>query len=62
MSEPKAELSSIASALDDLTTRIAGLAENCQTQGSEELAHDLFNVERSLIAGKRRLDKIVSGR
>jgi|GEM_PF-3241626 len=54
------ELSSIASALDDITTRIGTLAETCSQEGRDELAHELFEVERALLGGNRRLQRVVS--
>ena len=59
-SEP--ELSSLATALGDLTARLAGLAEDAAATKDEELATELFAVERSLRGAERRLTRVGSGR
>lgn len=54
------ELSSMSTALEDLTQRIAAAAE--QLQGDrEDMAVALYEVERSLSAAQRRLDQVVGG-
>lgn len=59
MSNPKPELSSIASALSDLTNRLTTLAESLNGKtGGDDIAHELFEVERHLKAGQRRLDAL----
>jgi hypothetical protein len=59
MTEPIAELSSISSALDELMARIGDIADALSKQGREEIAVELFEVERSLNGGRRRLSRIV---
>ncbi|MGH9132173.1 MAG: hypothetical protein ACRDWV_11020 [Acidimicrobiales bacterium] len=49
------ELSSLASALDELTKRVAAIAESYGRAGRDDLAAELFAAERSLIAARRRL-------
>jgi len=56
-----AELSSLATALTDLTRRIASLAERAATSHDDEMAGELFAVERSLTAAGRRLDRLMAG-
>ena len=58
--EGPAELSSIASALDDLTVRIGSLADRLSHEGNDNLSAELYEVERSLTSGRRRLDKLVN--
>ncbi len=59
MSNHKPELSSIGSALSDLTSRLAVLAESMsESTGKDDIAHELFEVERHLKAGQRRLDAL----
>jgi len=58
----RAELSSIASTLTELTRRLGSLAESARDSGEEDLAHDLFSVERSLAGALRRLAKATEGR
>ena len=54
------ELSSISTALEGLTKRIASTAEQFSGTERDDLAGTLFEVERSLAAAQRRLDKVVS--
>lgn len=54
-----AELSSISTALDGLTKRIAENAEAFSGTERDDLAGALFEVERGLQAAQRRLEKIV---
>lgn len=54
-----AQLSSINSAIDDLTARITSIAERYQGTPREDLASDLFEVERNLRAAARRLATLV---
>lgn len=60
-STPAAELSSISSALDDLTRRLTGIAEGYQRSRRDDLASDLFAVESLLDTARRRLEKVVAG-
>ena len=53
-----AELSSLATALDDLTRRVTSLAEGLANE-QHDLATELFEVERSLNGARRRLSKVV---
>ena len=43
-----AALSSAATTLDDLVTRITETADAAGSAGDESLAHDLYEVERAL--------------
>ena len=56
-----AELSSIVSALDDLTSRVTTIAEGYNRAAREDVASDLFAVEGLLDTARRRLDKLVDG-
>lgn len=60
MSDPSAELASIAYMLEDLTNRIGSLADGLSQRGQDALAAELFEVERSLTSGSRRLTRIVN--
>ena len=53
-----AELSSLATALDELSRRVTTLAEDLVGE-KEDLATELFEVERSLNGARRRLRKVV---
>jgi hypothetical protein len=61
VSAPRAELSSLATALEELTKRLGGLAESLARSGSDELAADLYGVERALWGAHRRLSRLVDG-
>ena len=52
---PGAELSSMATALDELTRRVTAMAEGLANTPADWVAQDLFAVERSLGAARRRL-------
>ena len=55
---PAPELSSLATALDDLTKRVTAIAESLVNTQADWAAQDLFAVERSLRAGHRRLTTV----
>jgi len=50
-----AELSSIATGLDDLVRRVTAHAEAARSAGDDERAAELFAVERALAGAHRRL-------
>jgi hypothetical protein len=52
---PAPELSSVATALDDLTRRVTAMGEALANTQADWVAQDLFAVERSLRAAHRRL-------
>lgn len=54
-----AELSSVTSALDELTRRVGVIAEGYQRAKREDVASDLFAVEGLLDTARRRLAKVV---
>jgi len=49
------QLSSLSTALDDLSQRITTLADDLQGSPREDVAADLYEVERNLQAAARRL-------
>jgi hypothetical protein len=55
-----AALSSLSTALDDLTKRITTLADAYQTSPREDVAADLYEVERNLQAAARRLKAVLA--
>ena len=55
-----AQLSSLATALEDLTRRITRLADGYQGSPREDVAADLYDVERNLQAAQRRLEALVA--
>jgi hypothetical protein len=52
-----AELSSLSSTLKELYDRVSGMAESAQATGNEDMARELFAVERALAGALRRLDR-----
>jgi hypothetical protein len=55
-----AHLSSMATALEELTARITKLADGFQGSPREDVAADLYDVERHLQAADRRMRTLVS--
>jgi hypothetical protein len=53
------ELSSVATRLDEMTEVVARIAEELSGTERDDIATDLFEVERALRTGSRRLGKIV---
>ena len=54
------QLSSVSTALHDLTTRVSDLAESLSGSPREDVANALYEVERSMSTAARRLDQLVS--
>lgn len=59
MGSPRAELSSITTALGELGGRITSIAERANGTDVDWLTTDLFEVERSLGEANRRLTKVL---
>lgn len=62
MPAPVAELSSVATALDELTRRLVAIAEQAASDKDDEVAAELFAVERSLRTAVRRLGRLTASR
>lgn len=60
MTTSPAELSSVTTALEDLTRRITEMADGYATGRREDLATELYAVERQLRNATRRLAKVVA--
>ena len=58
MSARPAELSSIATALDELCRRVTAHADAADVDKDEETARELFAIERSLTTANRRLSRL----
>lgn len=54
-----ASLQSALTALDDLATRVVGVADRHRDRPEGEVAVGLYEVERSLRAASRRLEQVV---
>jgi hypothetical protein len=52
-----AELSSLSSTLKELNDRVSAMAEAAQASGNEDMARELFAVERALFGALRRLGR-----
>lgn len=57
MNSAFAELSSVGTQLDELTRRVVTAAQTFESSGREDVSHELFEVERSLRAASRRLNR-----
>jgi hypothetical protein len=55
----RAELSSVASSVDELLSRISHIADGLTGDEREVVGVDLFEVERALRGARRRLTRIV---
>jgi hypothetical protein len=60
MSLDPAQLSSLSTALDELMERIIALADGYQGSPREDVASDLYEVERNLQAAARRLKTLLA--
>ncbi len=54
------QLSSLSTALGELTQRITTLADGYQESPREDVAADLYEVERHLNAASRRLTALIA--
>lgn len=52
-----AELSSILTGLEEITKRVTAIADSYASERREDLAGDLYAVERQLVNASRRLGK-----
>ena len=60
MPVPIAELSSVATALDELTRRLVTIADQAADDHDEETAMELYGVERALRGANRRLGRLTA--
>lgn len=59
MPSPAAELSSLATALDELSRRVTAIAETYAASRRDDLATELYQVERALVAAGRGLERVL---
>ena len=59
METDRAQLASVATALDELTRRITHLADVTSGSEDEHAASELYEIERSLQQAARRLERLV---
>ncbi len=55
----RAALSSVTTVLGDLTERVTAMAESYAGTPREDVASDLYEVERALRTAARRLDRLL---
>lgn len=60
MEDPRPELSSVSTALDELTKRLSAMADAAVGE-KQDISVELFEIERSLRGAQRRLQKLVTG-
>jgi len=58
MESDRAELSALATSLEDLTTRITAMADRFRGTPRGDVADNLYEVERSLLTAARKLDRV----
>lgn len=58
--DPIAELSSVATVLDDLTSRVVTIADSYRGGERDDVATQLDEVERALIGARRRLGTVLN--
>ncbi len=61
MAADGAELSSLSSVMRDLVERVSGVARRYEDTDREDVAFELYEVERALQGAARRLDRITRG-
>jgi hypothetical protein len=59
MESDRAELSALATSLDELTTRLTAMADRFQGSARRDVADGLYEVERSLLTASRKLDRLL---
>lgn len=60
MTTSPAELSSVTTALEELTRRVSSMADGYGAARREDLAGELYAVERQLQNATRRLSKVIA--
>lgn len=59
MESDRAELSALATTLDDLTVRLTAAADRYQGTPRGDVADGLYEVERSLLTAARKLERVL---
>ncbi|HLT69379.1 MAG TPA: hypothetical protein VKZ72_04390 [Acidimicrobiales bacterium] len=59
MESDRAELSALATSLDELTRRITAAADRYRGSPRDDVADGLYEVERSLVTAARKLDRVL---
>jgi hypothetical protein len=59
MESDRAELSALATSLDDISARVTAAAERFRSSPRDDVAEGLFEVERALLGAARRLERVL---
>lgn len=59
METDRAELTALATTLDDLTARLTSTADRLQGSPRDDVAEGLYEVERSLRTATRKLERVL---
>ncbi len=59
MENDRAELSALATSLDDLAARVTATADRLRGTPRSDVADGLYEVERSLLSASRKLDQVL---
>ena len=59
MDSDRAELSALATTLDDLATRITAVGDRYRGSTRTDVADGLYEVERSLLTATRKLERVM---
>jgi hypothetical protein len=60
MPSPAAELSSMATALDELLRRVTHIADSYAAAERDDMAAELYQAERALTSAHRALSRVIS--
>lgn len=55
----RSELSSLSTSLEELARRLSGFAEEAADSKRDDLATELFEIERALLGASRRLTRLI---
>ena len=56
----RSELSSLSTSLDELARRLSAFAEDAAANKRDDLASELFEIERALLGAARRLTRLIA--
>ena len=59
MDSDRAQLSALATTLDDLATRITAVGDRYRGSPRPDVADGLYEVERSLLSATRQLERVL---
>jgi hypothetical protein len=59
MDTDRAELSALATSIDEVTRRVTEAADRLRGTPRDDIANGLYEVERSLLTAGRKLDRVI---